>query len=241
MTDNKRTKIELKIFTANYVDSLYRKLREDKWLDNYKQASFPAEEEYPKGNTGIMIDKDFQLDPKKSDLDNSIVIFEQIKLTPIQASDQRLWTYLTHVQFWDYMRERWPVEKSKKNKIKFIASRYFLRGLNLENLVRNGISRLWWYAYLTHDGTKSDKYELTKVLLSRADLTVGVTERALGSNSNILRALLEFLKENADILNSQDKTRQLLVNLNLVGGVKNLPFLEVEEIKELLSTLKPPA
>lgn len=104
---------------------------------------------------------------------------------------------------------------------------------------RNGISRLWWYAHLTVDDKRKDKYELTKVLLNRAEIAVGILERALGSNNNIRTALLEFLKENSSIKDSENKTRELLKGLNLVGGVKNLPFLETDEIKQILDDIKP--
>jgi hypothetical protein len=97
---------------------------------------------------------------------------------------------------------------------------------------------LWWYGYLTYDENRKNPWELTETLLSRADLAVGITERALGCNANIRTAVLEFLSENPDIKNSEASTRELIVKLNLVGGVKNLPFLEITEIKELLSALK---
>lgn len=72
-------------------------------------------------------------------------------------------------------------------------------------------------------------------------LVVGITERALGCNANIRTAVLEFLMENPAIKDSESMARELFVKLNLVGGVKNLPFLEVGEIKELLTILKPDA
>jgi hypothetical protein len=47
-----------------------------------------------------------------------------------------------------------------------------------------------------------------------------------------------FLKDNPDIATVESKWRQLFVGLNLVGGVKILPLLAVEEIMLILGRLK---
>ena len=53
----------------------------------------------------------------KEDAQNAKVLFESIlykdkdgsyrKLTPFEASNMRLWTYLSHTYFWNYMQRRW--------------------------------------------------------------------------------------------------------------------------------------
>jgi hypothetical protein len=90
------------------------------------------------------------------------------------------------------MKNRWPLDDLENPKNRII-DRYHLKYLKLESLTRNGISRLWWYVHLTIDLKRNDKFELTRTLLSRADLSVGILERALGSNRNIRIGLLEFL------------------------------------------------
>jgi hypothetical protein len=46
------------------------------------------------------------------DLENTRVLYTALRhLTPLQASDPRLWTYMTHVTHWEYMRVRWPIEQ----------------------------------------------------------------------------------------------------------------------------------
>ncbi|HMG83710.1 MAG TPA: DUF6339 family protein [Ferruginibacter sp.] len=229
---------EVNFFTSVYVDKLYRELILTQDYKNYLKEIFPFEYEIAKGSTGININSDFFLDPDKSDFDNSVHIYETFKhLTEAQASDERFWTYLIHVHCWKYMRKRWAAEDAKEP-INRIRDRYFLRTLNLRSLTRNGLSRLWWYAHLTYNKSNKNPYENLELLLSRQDLVVGITERALGSNQAILSGLLEFLKTNNDIAKSEDKTRKLIVGLNLAGGVKMLPFLNMEEIKLLLEKVK---
>ena len=46
------------------------------------------------------------------DLENTRTLYDALRhLTPLQAADERLWSYMTHVTFWDYMRKRWPAEQ----------------------------------------------------------------------------------------------------------------------------------
>src|SRR6266436_6504991 len=51
-------------------------------------------------------------DRNLKDLENAIRVHKALRnLTPVQARDPRLWTRFTHVEFWSYMRKRWPVER----------------------------------------------------------------------------------------------------------------------------------
>lgn len=235
-------KIEQKIFSSSYIERMYIELVESSDITKYELEDFPYEEFYPAGSSKIVIKKNFKLilpdGSDRKDLENTKILYDAYRsLTPTQASDPRLWTYLCHVTHWNYMKHRWPLNEAKKP-LNRIRDRYFLRKLNLEGLTRNGISRLWWYGYLTFDENRKDPWELTNILLSRADLTVGITERGLGCNDNIRIAILEFLLENPLIKKNEDLTRELFVRVNLLGGVKNLPFLGIKELKVHLNKIK---
>jgi hypothetical protein len=236
-------KIELKIFTESYTDTLYRNVKNIGDFDNYYKDLFPYEERFPKGSTNLFISENFQLNPDKPDLENCILLYEELSLNETQASDPRLWTYLSHVVFWKYMRKRWALENVKRgdSPVGRVIDRYLLINPRLESLTRNGISRLWWYAHLTKDSKRQDPYELTKILLSRAEVAVGILERAIGINQNMRTAILEFLKENDQILINEDLTRLLLRTFNLYGGTKVLPLLEISDIKKILDYIKPAA
>ncbi len=177
---------EIKIFTYDYVVELQRKVEIEEEFGEYLNETFNYQEKHPKGRTGVYIPKGFDLKlPEKGDyfdLDNSVSLYENIAgLNPAIASDVRLWTYLLHVRFWNYMRKRWTIDNLDNPKGR-ILDRYHLKYLNLQSLTRNGLSRLWWYVHLTIDNKRIDKYELTKILLSRADIAVGLLERSIGSN-----------------------------------------------------------
>lgn len=245
-------KVKQKIFSKYYIDELISKIEKGDFNEYLSDTPFPIEKKLPPGESVIEVDYDLTLKiPTSSldhfDLENSISIYKAFKsLNETQASDARLWTYLTHVNFWEYMRKRWPAEKfedylenlsddssTKSNQADFIIWRYFLKTSNKRRLLRNGISRLWWYAHLTYDDKRSDPFELTRVLLENQDKAQNLLERSLGSNKKILATVLEFLKLNPSL--SREDIRDKIKELNLVGGVKNLHLLEKEEILNIIS------
>ena len=232
------SKIEIPIFTTNYTNRLFKNLEVDSNLENYKSEKFVFETILAAGKSGINISDSFRLNPDEHISFNSVSLYENLQINETQASDKRLWTYLTHVHFWDYMKKVWEVDfsKDKSKIIDFIRDRYFLNTLNIRSLTHNGISRLWWYTHLTVDHSRKDNYELTKVLLSLQDIPVSLLERSMGSSNNVRKAVLEFLLENPDYKTSKN-VQNLLRQLNLAGGVKNIPMLKLNEIKSILSKI----
>jgi hypothetical protein len=177
------------------------------------------------------------------DLENSIRLHKAFQtLTPIQARDPRLWARLSHVDFWPYMRKRWPVEKYLPNHEKaerYVIERYFVAKTEGRALLRNGMSRLWWYSHLTFDENRENPYELTAVLLRNLDITQQILERSMGRCRAVLVAFLEFLLENPDLLASggdvtRAKVRALAKSLNVYGGVALLDCLSVATLKSHL-------
>ncbi len=168
------------------------------------------------------------------DFENTRILYDALKeLTPIQASDARFWTYLTHVTFWRHMRKRWPVEDKKPDEqISYVKAHYFVETRASRSLIRNGLANLWWYGYLTHDPEREDPYALTRVLLSKLDIASSLLERTLGRNRNVLHACLEVLMEHPDIA-KRDLVRALVRELNFYGGVSILDHLDRAEIKDL--------
>lgn len=227
-------KKEINIFKESYCDKLYRNLNNPEYYKIYLNDKFQFEEKFPLGGSGIFLEDNFKLDYTKSDVENSILFYNSIELNETQASDKRLWTYLTHVKFWEYMNKRWPINKDESS-IGRIKDRYFLNNANIESLSRNGISRLWWYSHLTIDKSRRDNFELTKILLSRQEIAVGILERRLGSINSVRKGLLEHLRDNPMIMNNEDKTRELIKYLNLAGGVKNLSMLKLGEVRDILN------
>lgn len=230
-----RLRVSVKSNIRNY-------LIDDVWVNN---IGTPSERELP-----TMLDKEFlpeliqPSDDKLYDIENSILLHKALsKLTPLQARDPRLWTRLSHVEYWGYMRKRWQVERyiasGEKKAEGRILERYFILQSQGRSLIRNGISRLWWSAYLSHNSTRENPYELTHVLMSTLDITQSLLERSIGRAPNILHGFLEFLNRHKDELLSGGNENRLRIRhlakfLNMYGGVSVLDYLSDAQIIEML-------
>jgi hypothetical protein len=158
-------------------------------------------------------------------------------LTPVQASDPRLWAYLTHGPYADYTANRWPID-AESNVVDRIRDRYFLEGEGLASLVRNSVARLWWFGYLTSDSNQSDPFELTDVLLSLQDIQVAFLERAIGRSPRILRGAPRLWKklmgERGDIPKQGPVIQKWAKLIRLHGGVVLLDALPDKQLQNVI-------
>lgn len=176
------------------------------------------------------------------DFENTKIIYEAFKDIPLSvAIDERFWSYLTHVTFWEYMRKRWPVENGKKTKkgpISYLTAHYFFLKNKDRALIRNGISRLWWYGHLTYDVTRNDHFELTEVLLTwDLDIAQGLLERRYSRYETLTRTILSLLvekKADGEPFSERSKFRALLIYLNALGGVTILDALNEGDIRNIV-------
>ncbi len=174
------------------------------------------------------------------DLDNTKTLYTAVRnLSPIQASDERLWVYLSHVTYWDYMRKRWGVEQyvNKPRFEEIVEERYFFMPDRPRALIRNGIARLWWYGYTTYDDEREDPFELTAVLLKNLDVAQSVLERAFSRNRTLTHAMLSVLLERERAgtpFYERESVRDLAKYLVQVGGVTILDALSFAEIRDVV-------
>lgn len=173
------------------------------------------------------------------DLENTRILFTALKhLTPIQAADERFWGYLSHVTYWEYMRKRWPAEQyAEKRFSQNIQERYCFMSDRPRALIRNGIARLWWCGYSSHDELRKDPFELTAVLLKNLDVTQSILERAFSRNPTVTRAVLDVLLEREKAgkpFYLRDRIRDLAKYLVQIGGVTIIDALSFGEIRDLV-------
>jgi len=226
----------IQLFTTAYIAYLKRKLPSES--GKYALEKFHYDESQILRNPLVKTDCPELILPEGNNFhnfENSKIIFEGYKMSPVQATDPRIWTYLTHVIYWNYMRKREPIEKVPEEKREsYILSHWFIERIHPDILFRNNISLLWWVAYLTHDSEKENPYQLTEEAFSQLDYT-RLLAGPQGRNTKFVHALLEFVIENKDIFgeHKQDRVRTLLTKLNFIGGYRIIPNLEKEEIKKI--------
>lgn len=179
----------------------------------------------------------------KPDAEASQLIFQWLShLTPVQASDERLWILLTHRVFAKYVYARWggSLEGSTRPEDR-VLDRWFFRGAGVATFVRNGISRLWWFGYLTYDKKRGNPFELTDILLSLQDIQVAFLERSLGRCRPLLSAVLETVKKHQTTLRQTPKSGDVIQEwakeIRLYGGAYLLDAVPPERLSFVLNQM----
>ena len=250
------------IFRGMYVEELRDKVRASESLCEYykKEAEYPASASI---ESTIKVDAE-QLklrykeagESASNDLENAIALYEAFpELNETQASDARLWTYLTHVSLREYVLARWPMagsceqamqdEQQKNSAINYILSHWFATGGNDRSLRRNAVARLWWAVRLTRapwerdpnffgdlKSKDADPYRFTRVLFSTQDIYQQVLERGLGRDNKILITVLEFIEQHEGI--KRDEIRDFMKELNLAMSVRGFSMLDRKPMREAI-------
>lgn len=213
---------EGKNWVGNYLSPYFE---DNQWFLESRISYQKADLILPSGNSR---------EASKTDIENAKRIHSSLKnLTLTQAMDARIWTFLTHAVYQEYMNARWIT--SSNNVTKGTLERYFAN-TNRE-IIRNGIARLWWYGYLTYDESRKDPYELTDVLLSKQDIAQGLLERNLGNNKKWLINVLETIKEYQEIypdLTNKKNMQSLSKYFDFRGGVAVLDCIDKSGTKNLI-------
>lgn len=170
------------------------------------------------------------------DTANAIKVYEYLPINSTQASDARLWVYMTHVTFKEYCVSRWPINAEQKDRV---MDRWFLAG-SARGLRRNAISRLWWATHLTvapwetdeyfADLENEDRYVYTRAFLRMEDATSAIMERRLGWSKRILIAVLEYMRTHEDFAYNRGFYRHLLKEVNLTLGYRKIMILSFDEL-----------
>jgi hypothetical protein len=236
------------IFKEKYL----LKLKEEIDKDKYRSNEFV----YDKKQTLMMpnINKPDGLLSKlnhQNDFETAVAIFEAFKnLEPIQASDERLWAYLSHVDLYPYMIKRWDAayKGTVKDAMDYVNEHWFLKSSAQSNLLRHALAGFWWAVYLSVDQSRGEKkYELTKILFRQLDFptrTLGTYK--LGRHKEAVIGILEFIQENELLFgrNFEERVRFLTKHLNLIGGVKPIAYYnrsffksELQKVSSIISTV----
>ena len=164
------------------------------------------------------------------------------ELTPYLARDERLWVYLSHTHLLNYARARWPLSVDDQKAITDIKTHFFCIGSR--GLERNNVaSRLWWMAYLCKRSIGLSFDDALLCFLFKTDVRANIIERPTTSqNVIVFSALLKkfYSSYKTDkALYERENYRQLMKNLNLIGGFKLLGSLPEDAIFEIIDDCIP--
>ena len=169
-----------------------------------------------------------------SDIETAIALYEAYpNLNALEASSRGFWTYLTHVDLWNYMHKRFGVladmdESARRQRIK---EKWFLGEPSQGNLMRHPLAGLWWGVRLSIDESRGEgRYDLSRILLRDLDfLTRTFGTYQLIRLPNAVKGILGYILEHeADFKSAfEPKIRHVMKHFNSVGGVLQLGCLPV--------------
>lgn len=216
----------LRTFSKEYTSILKQKVRGGD-IASYSLEKFEIEENgrdvYPLQNVRK---DDVKLDASKSDFDNAVLLYESFEsLPPFIASEEALWAYLTHVEHFDYVKERWNFNSEFSSDL--ILKRFFYSS---SIAMDNAISRLWWGVHLTKDESLEDPYKYTRVLLGNrnSDLLQNLSKSKLFRYPEAVKGIMKFFSEYDDRTDFSKVNRFIIQYFNRLGGVKQLVYMEKE-------------
>lgn len=227
-------------FSKEYTSVLKQKVKSGN-IVSYGLDKFEFEENardvYPLQNVRKEIVK---LDALKSDFDNAVLLYESFEsLPPFIASEEALWTYLTHVEHFEYVKERWNIDSESGPDL--ILKRFFYSS---SVAMDNAVSRLWWGTHLTKDESLDDPYRYTRVLLGEgnSDLLQNLSKSKLFRYPEAVKGIMKFFSEYDDRTDFSKVNRFIIQYFNRLGGVKQLIYMEqdfyYETAKKALSLYK---
>lgn len=235
-----------KIFKTKIVDKLEEDIIVNKeyYLNMDENPTWLIDMFRESGNNNFEVSSKIEVEPfelvlggPETDKQNARIIYSNLKeLKPVQAVSTELWTYMTHIQFPQYMASRWKIKDNEnEKKLKEVIKQRFFAIRGSKGVIRNGIARLWWAGYWGYDENREDHFELVDIILDKQEIYEHISERSYNRNKNILIAALEAIKEND--MYSRDPSRALFKKINSYGSDKHLDALDLDTAKEMVAEL----
>ncbi len=221
------------VLSSESLGRLTDGLRDVNMLNAYRSDGFEfaADDLYlhPSIPENLKVDLNTDSAGSETDAENARIIYNAFRiLSASDASDIRLWVYLSHGPLFKYMKTRWPVADDNEKAAKRVAERWlFQNNSPVRALSRHGLSRLWWGAHLTYAPWEldeyfaelecSDQFMYTKVAFEYQDVCEGLWGRGMGRDSHILIGILECFRKNKGFHKDREKVRTFFKQLNLEG------------------------
>lgn len=138
----------------------------------------------------------------------SIAVYDRLEsLTPHQASDERLWTWMSHFQYPEYVSKRWIDSISGgKERVKQKILAHFFNNDARSKMRGHGLSRLWWLGRTANIVFPENPRQFLEIVMNKRDIETQLIERpSLSMNSRVFRAIFEVMLEHWNENGANDK------------------------------------
>jgi len=255
--------VGMPILQESYLGHLESQVRKPSVQAIYRgQEPFPIDRERLVTRTHLPLESDLPIltcdggttsqQLAATDAENAIELYQSLQpldgdgrrpLTAVEASDRRLWAYMTHGPYLDYCRERYP--KLGNESANYIRDHWFFgRG----RLRRNAISRLWWAAHLTvcpwqadpelEILNRGDQFYYTRVLTKVQDIYQGIIERDFGRSLKVRILLLDVLDRFQDRgISLTQLGLEMFKRVNIISKHRDLGSMPAESLLKMIEEM----
>jgi hypothetical protein len=230
-----------KTFTENYVKTLRDRILAGVSTEDYKKDVFPYDEKMVRKLVGVYQPKGLleKMDAQ-DDLASAKALYSAYEYLPLSiASNENFWVYLTHVDLFSYVKERWLERLTRKVTNDYIYRHWFYSEKGVMNTTLMG---LWWSVFCSIDEERGEahKYDLTDMLFKRKDFQVRFGSSVLFRHKEAVIGILEYLYENPEIFSESTKRRGSYITryFNQLGAVKELAYFNRDFFKDEMSKIR---
>ena len=227
-----------KVFTQTYTELLRNSIS----VAEYIEDSFAYDASQVKSLMSVHQPEhlaDYMVEHAHNDFECAVALYESYKnISPVFAQEERLWTYLSHVDLFPYLKKRWPIPQDESKRLSHISAHWFRSSA----IIRSSLMGLWWAVYCTIDENREDKYELTRVLFSNYSFrTTFFGSTQLFWYKDATKGILHFLADNPEIINHYFENRSLYISkyFNQLGGIKKLSAMNEDYFYNECTRIKP--
>ncbi|NMB19062.1 MAG: hypothetical protein GX984_06390 [Erysipelothrix sp.] len=200
-------------------------------------------------DTGLTFRYKDLLIAEEEDLPTNKILIENVKrvhsslnmLTPIQASDERLWFAMYHKYYKKHMTSYINKNKNHKNFYSRLKGSILFEHSAKRSLVVQNISLLWWLGHNLYDeANQVDPYYYLSLFAAGSDLSgkaVLLFSNNITHNKQLLFGILEaenHLVNQEGFRRSRNLTAECLRFINFTGSVRILDIMTKDDIKNLI-------
>lgn len=174
------------------------------------------------------------LDPRRggeSEIKNALLVWQTFRgLSPALATEERIWTRLTHLECLEFSRNRWLDGSSREENCKLIGTHFFA---STQTGIRddNAVSRLWWAAYIAFLAMPDNHETALTTILSKADIRLNLVERSrTGSRPVLAAAIIRAMISDKRIAQNEEGFRKFMRVMNRRGGGELFEVMSVQDL-----------
>ena len=176
----------------------------------------------------------------EGDFQSAKALYEAYKgLSPLLASSEAFWAYLTHADLYSYVRERYSKVKEGNASKEYILTHWFIGD---KGIFRNALASLWWSIHLSVDEERSDKYELSAVFFMDYPLrSTFLAPTLFIRHKEAMTGVLEFILEHPEMREKsfRQRFRFIVKYFNRLGAIKQITYMDRHFFKRQCELILP--